>query len=67
MVRLLTGTLGGNNFFQIFYKKILQKQKRYLFLHSQKKRSVGKAVNTPPFHGGITGSIPVRSTGKGIS
>ncbi len=49
-----------------------------LFLHSQiKKRvtlkdnflkfewSVGQGVKTPPFHGGITGSIPVRSTGKG--
>ncbi len=23
---------------------------------------VGKPVNTPPFHGGITGSIPVRRT-----
>ena len=30
-----------------------------------KKWSVGKSVNTPPFHGGMTGSIPVRSTGKG--
>ena len=51
-----------------------------LFLHSQiKKRfigndkqqrfkwSVGQGVKTPPFHGGITGSIPVRSTGKGKS
>jgi hypothetical protein len=27
--------------------------------------SVGQGVKTPPFHGGITGSIPVRSTGKG--
>ena len=27
-----------------------------------KKRSVGQGVKTPPFHGGITGSIPVRST-----
>lgn len=26
------------------------------------KRSVGQGVKTPPFHGGITGSIPVRST-----
>lgn len=30
-----------------------------------KKRSVGQGVKTPPFHGGITGSIPVRCTGKG--
>ena len=26
------------------------------------KWSVGQGVKTPPFHGGITGSIPVRST-----
>ena len=51
-----------------------------LFLHSQIKKpiavignflwfewSVGQGVKTPPFHGGITGSIPVRSTGKGKS
>ena len=43
------------------------KGKWLLFLHSQKNRewSVGQGVKTPPFHGGITGSIPVRSTGKG--
>ena len=28
------------------------------------KWSVGQGVMTPPFHGGITGSIPVRSTDK---
>ena len=34
-----------------------------LFLHSNYgKWSVGQGVKTPPFHGGITGSIPVRST-----
>ena len=34
-----------------------------LFLHSNyEKWSVGQGVKTPPFHGGITGSIPVRST-----
>jgi hypothetical protein len=26
------------------------------------KRRVGKSVNTPPFHGGMTGSTPVRGT-----
>lgn len=30
------------------------------------KRSVGQGVKTPPFHGGITGSIPVRSTEKAL-
>lgn len=35
----------------------------HLFLHSiYGKWSVGQGVKTPPFHGGITGSIPVRST-----
>ena len=29
--------------------------------------SVGQGVKTPPFHGGITGSIPVRSTNKKVS
>ncbi len=34
-------------------------------MHSQiTTRSVGQGVKTPPFHGGITGSIPVRSTLK---
>ena len=36
-----------------------------LFLPSiNGKWSVGQGVKTPPFHGGITGSIPVRSTPK---
>ena len=61
-------------------KKILMVNPMRLFLHSQIKkqlieicrlhwfkRSVGQGVKTPPFHGGITGSIPVRSTGKGKS
>lgn len=29
------------------------------------ERRVGQGVKTPPFHGGITGSIPVRGTKKG--
>jgi integrase len=37
-------------------------------LHSNyEKRSVGQGVKTPPFHGGITGSIPVRSTSESRS
>jgi hypothetical protein len=32
-------------------------------LQSEKrKRRVGQPVKTPPFHGGITGSIPVHGT-----
>ena len=27
-----------------------------------KERRVGQGVKTPPFHGGVTGSIPVRGT-----
>jgi hypothetical protein len=27
-------------------------------------RRVGQGVKTPPFHGGVTGSIPVRGTNK---
>ena len=33
-----------------------------IFALQLRKRSVGQGVKTPPFHGGITGSIPVRST-----
>ncbi len=37
-----------------------------IFALQLRKRSVGQGVKTPPFHGGITGSIPVRSTIKMI-
>lgn len=37
-------------------------RKKYLPLQSIKKWSVGQEVKTPPFHGGNTGSSPVRST-----
>ena len=30
-------------------------------------RRVGQGVKTPPFHGGVTGSIPVRGTRENIS
>ena len=30
-------------------------------LHKDKKWSVGQGVKTPPFHGGNTGSNPVRT------
>ncbi len=35
-----------------------------LSLPSFKQRRVGQGVKTPPFHGGITGSNPVRGTNK---
>jgi hypothetical protein len=48
-------------------KKFCCNRKRAYFCTPKKtgKWSVGQGVKTPPFHGGITGSIPVRSTGKG--
>ena len=45
------------------WKINLHKRNEILFLHLVSlKRSVGQGVKTPPFHGGITGSIPVRGT-----
>ncbi len=38
------------------------KNLRSLSLPSFKRRRVGQGVKTPPFHGGITGSNPVRGT-----
>jgi hypothetical protein len=39
------------------------KLKKLSYLCNPKaKRRVGQGVKTPPFHGGITGSIPVRGT-----
>lgn len=44
-------------------EKYLVKIENNIPLQSQtNKWSVGQGVKTPPFHGGITGSIPVRST-----
>jgi hypothetical protein len=50
-------------------KKYLAEKKLALYLHSEieKSRSVGQGVKTPPFHGGITGSIPVRSTTESVA
>jgi hypothetical protein len=46
-----------------FFKKVWWESFVTLFLPSNNgKWSVGQGVKTPPFHGGITGSIPVRST-----
>ncbi|MDB5192809.1 MAG: hypothetical protein JWQ96_2372 [Segetibacter sp.] len=33
-----------------------------IFALPKQTRSVGQGVKTPPFHGGITGSNPVRGT-----
>ena len=36
---------------------------KYILLRQYKIRLVGQGVKTPPSHGGIMGSIPVRATG----
>ncbi len=43
-------------------KKIWLKNLSSLSLPSFKRCRVGQGVKTPPFHGGVTGSIPVRGT-----
>jgi hypothetical protein len=50
--------------FAINFSIFLENKKSRLPLQSQNKRRVGQGVKTPPFHGGITGSIPVRATKK---
>ena len=43
-------------------KKVLDKGKKVGIIERvEKLRSVGQGVKTPPFHGGNTGSNPVRT------
>ena len=45
-------------------KKVLDKgEKVGIIERVEKLRSVGQGVKTPPFHGGNTGSNPVRTMG----
>ena len=45
-------------------KKVLDKGKKVGIIERvEKLRSVGQGVKTPPFHGGNTGSNPVRTMG----
>ena len=44
--------------------KLVDKSKKvYIIERVDKLRSVGQGVKTPPFHGGNTGSNPVRTMG----
>ena len=53
------GDKGVENFFHFFFGIL----KKYITFALPKQTSrVGQGVKTPPFHGGITGSIPVRGT-----
>ncbi len=43
-------------------KKVLDKEEKVGIIERvEKLRSVGQGVKTPPFHGGNTGSNPVRT------
>lgn len=48
--------------------KLFGSKKPYPYLCNPlaKKWRVGQGVKTPPFHGGITGSNPVRATKSGV-
>ena len=45
-------------------KNLAAKVPETIFAVPLKKCRVGQEVKTPPFHGGITGSSPVRGTEK---
>ena len=45
-----------------FLKKFGYEKPWYYLCRPLKECRVGQGVKTPPFHGGITGSIPVRGT-----
>ena len=47
---------------QLIFKKLVDKILKVGIIERVKKlRSVGQGVKTPPFHGGNTGSNPVRT------
>ena len=50
---------------QLILKKLVDKIKKVYIIERVEKssRSVGQGVKTPPFHGGNTGSNPVRTMG----
>ena len=49
---------------QLILKKLVDKVEKVGIIERVKKlRSVGQGVKTPPFHGGNTGSNPVRTMG----
>ena len=49
---------------QLIFKKLVDKNLKVGIIERVKKlRSVAQGVKTPPFHGGNTGSNPVRTMG----
>lgn len=66
----MDGYIGRTPYSPLFFKSIWRKQRKNLeanmpkviFAIPYKIRRVGQGVKTPPFHGGITGSNPVRAT-----
>ena len=48
----------------VFVKDLVTKWPRFIFAVLYGTSRVGQGVKTPPFHGGITGSNPVRGTKK---
>jgi hypothetical protein len=52
-------------FFRIIVEIVFFFKKWFYLCTPNRKRRVGQSVKTPPFHGGMTGSTPVRGT-KGM-
>ena len=50
-----------------FLKYLAKKLPTIIFAVLKRIRRVGQGVKTPPFHGGVTGSIPVRATSLSLS
>ena len=48
--------------FQTIFKIFGCKTVTHYLCRPSKERRVGQGVKTPPFHGGVTGSNPVRGT-----
>jgi hypothetical protein len=61
-LNILAYAANKNNLCFIFAKYLAAKDIAIIFAVRKKKCRVGQGVKTPPFHGGITGSIPVRGT-----
>jgi hypothetical protein len=53
------------NIFKRMQKILVAKAPAFIFALLLRKCRVGQGVKTPPFHGGITGSNPVRGTKTG--
>ena len=58
----LRAFINAKNNWVLFLKYLAEKLTTVIFAVLKRKRRVGQGVKTPPFHGGITGSNPVRGT-----